>query len=458
MKGAVSAKGAVSVSAEARVEAFEPKAFGALEDHIKSHNFPAHIKTCGPCKFWKNRWKWSAMTTFRNELTRQDESWLAIKNGQAICIVCAAYNGPGTKDSYAIGVGSLLRASNLKRHGNLTWNQKQKLAAKPEPQRGINWTHELALRAWNSRALTANSQGEAVSASRASPIVASKQEGPGYASFLFARALLETRGSFRDFEAWAAAAAAGGTAVQMGNREIGAEHVNTVAAYERLVTQRFLREGALFRLLADGLGRVYQVEIGTVIWKFPSSLRVFQQNVAALPWLEQLGPNGPWIVERLTGAREFPNTMDTASKATMLEDCARRAAVSAAGEVDANLFEHLRKHTRVWTSDGADRDVGLAATQTFPGLCFHAWDESHSAVRLLGNALQDDPEIQVVDQLLVTRKKPQSLAKFLSTSDVFRQKFSDAQMQEQVAFLSTSDGRRSFSFRPLLQLPTADRI
>jgi hypothetical protein len=49
--------------------------------------------------------------------------------------------------------------------------------------------------------------------------------------------------------------------------------------------------------------------------------------------------------------------------------------------------------------------------------------------------LQDDPETQVVDQLLVTGKKPQSLAKFLSTSDVFRQKFSDAQMQEQVAFV-----------------------
>ena len=83
--------------------------------------------------------------------------------------------------------------------------------------------------------------------------------------------------------------------------------------------------------------------------------------------------------------------MDTAAKATMLEECARRAAVSAAGEVDLNLFEHRRQHTRVWTSDGADRDVGLAATGVSSGLCFHAWGESHSAVRLLANALRGDP-------------------------------------------------------------------
>ena len=86
---------------------------------------------------------------------------------------------------------------------------------------------------------------------------------------------------------------AGGTAVQAASRKVGQEHVTTIAAYERLATQRFLREGTLFRLQADGLGRVYQVEIGTVIWKFPFSLRVYEQNVAAFRWLEQLGPKGP---------------------------------------------------------------------------------------------------------------------------------------------------------------------
>ncbi len=37
-----------------KVEQFEAHAFGTLEEHIKSHAFPAHVRTCGPCKFWNN--------------------------------------------------------------------------------------------------------------------------------------------------------------------------------------------------------------------------------------------------------------------------------------------------------------------------------------------------------------------------------------------------------------------
>ena len=65
----------------------------------------------------------------------------------------------------------------------------------------------------------------------------------------------------------------------------------------------------------------------------------------------------------------------------------------------------MKKQTRVWTSDGADRDVFSAARAVFPGLLFEAWDESHSGVKLLQKALDDDPEIKKVDELLVTGKK-----------------------------------------------------
>ena len=119
-----------------------------------------------------------------------------------------------------------------------------------------------------------------------------------------------------------------------------------------------------------------------------------------------------------------------------------RAAVSVSADVNVELHRHIREKVRCWTSDGADRDVGLAATGPFPNLAFHAWDESHSAGRLLQNALKDDPEIGVVDKLLVTGKKPYSLAKFLSTSGVFRKKFGDAQQAEGVAFL------RNFGWAP----------
>ena len=63
--------------------------------------------------------------------------------------------------------------------------------------------------------------------------------------------------------------------------------------------------------------------------------------------------------------------------------------------------------TRVWTSDGADLDVGLALVggRHFSSLVCHAWDESHGAGRLLAKATKRDAEIEAVDHLLVTGKK-----------------------------------------------------
>ena len=84
-------------------------------------------------------------------------------------------------------------------------------------------------------------------------------------------------------------------------------------------------------------------------------------------------------MERLIGMREFPRAMDCDGKATMLEDCVRRACQTAGGEVDVDLHKHVREETRAWCSDGADLGVPLAATASFTRLAFHAWDESHSA-------------------------------------------------------------------------------
>ena len=69
-------------------------------------------------------------------------------------------------------------------------------------------------------------------------------------------------------------------------------------------------------------------------------------------------------MERPIGAHEFSNTseMGTVAKVHMLEECVRNAAVAASGDVDGGLLQCVHKNMRVWTSDGADRDVGLVAT------------------------------------------------------------------------------------------------
>jgi len=162
-----------------------------------------------------------------------------------------------------------------------------------------------------------------------------------------------------------------------------------MAQYEKELTYRVLGEGAVFRLQADGLERIYQVEIGTVLWSLPSGLKQLATYGEQAGWLEVLGPRGPWIVERIIGMREFPNGMDCDGKVSMLEACVRRACVSPGGEVDTKLLQHVREQTRVWCSDGADLQVPLAASAFFPGLVYQAWGEAHSAQRFCANCLKD---------------------------------------------------------------------
>ena len=77
----------------------------------------------------------------------------------------------------------------------------------------------------------------------------------------------------------------------------------------------------------------------------------------------------------------------------------------------------------------------MAASASLPGLVFHAWGEAHSAQRLCANAMTDGGEKSITGQLLVTGKKPYSLAKFLTTSMVFRRAVGDAQLVGQLVFV-----------------------
>ena len=104
--------------------------------------------------------------------------------------------------------------------------------------------------------------------------------------------------------------------------------------------------------------------------------------------------------------------------------------------LSAQSNQYVRQQMRALCSDGADLQVPMAASVTFPGLKFYAWDEAHGSQRLLANAIKDSSEeIKNTDEILVSGKKPYSLAKFIQTSTVFRKTVGDAQIQNEVAFL-----------------------
>ena len=330
--------------------------------------------------------------------------------------------GRRCRSDFGRGVGNFRRLANILRHA----------ACKEHQQAEDAWKERVRAEGSHQGAETFS---EAATAAPGAPVFVRK-EFPFRSgrAVIATRALLETSSSFRSFDVWRNALL-GDERAAVGSPFQCRQLVSTMAQYEKLVTQRILKAGVVFRLSADGLDRTYQVELGTVLWSLPKALDFLPSYGKHAGWLEQLGPNGPWIVERLIGMREFPRAMDCDGKAAMIEDCVRRACQTAGGELDVKLHKHVRAETRAWCSDGADLDVPLAASSTFPGLTFHAWDESHSAQALLNNSIKEDAEITETESLLVTRKKPPSLAKFLSTSTVFRKTVGLIQQESDIAFV-----------------------
>ena len=333
------------------------------------------------------------------------------------------------------GVGSLLRKVNIQRHVDCAEHKEAVDAWRNRLQAEATGIETVLPCSFDSSKAASATAASATAASAMITHATTRTSKPteGYRAVVAVRALLETAGSFRSFDVWRDAL--GGAERQALESQWHCKRlVSTMAQYEKELTHRVLREGAVFRLEADGLDRIYQVEIGSVLWSLPAFLKDLPAHGEQAGWLEVLGPRGPWIIERIIEAQEFPNDMGEDGKVTMLEACVRRACLTDSGEVDTKLHQHVRTQTRVWGSDGADLKVPLVASAFFPGLAFHAWDESHSSQRVLRNSMGDDEEITITDKLLVTGKKPYSLAKFLSTSMVFQKKFGDAQLAEGIAF------------------------
>ena len=95
---------------------------------------------------------------------------------------------------------------------------------------------------------------------------------PGGLAVVATRALLETTSSCRSFDVWRNALL-GAERAALGSSFQCRRLVSTMAFHEKRVTQRIFKEGAVFRLSADGLDRTYEVKLGTVVWSRPKSVR-----------------------------------------------------------------------------------------------------------------------------------------------------------------------------------------
>ena len=65
----------------------------------------------------ENRWTWSSTFSCLNPVSRKKESWLACKNGFAVCLICASrYGGGAGPTKFANGQGSLRRKDCITQH------------------------------------------------------------------------------------------------------------------------------------------------------------------------------------------------------------------------------------------------------------------------------------------------------------------------------------------------------
>ena len=177
-----------------------------------------------------------------------------------------------------MGFDSFKRKQNLKRHAN-------------------SKEHKVAQRAWEQQKLapgieTINTLESATLAS--TPAESAKDKAASTKSLfpttahravVATRALLETSGSFRSYEKWIDALG-GADRQALESRWHCRRLVSTMAQYEKEVTHRILREGAVFRLAADGLERTYQVKIGTILWSLPACLKHLPTHGAQGGWPE----------------------------------------------------------------------------------------------------------------------------------------------------------------------------
>lgn len=271
---------------------------------------------------------------------------------QALCIPCRE-TGVGV-NNFATGRGVFHR-SNLDRHSKCP---KHKEAVRIAQQK-IKEQHQGHT--------TFASEGE----KKVEKEVHTELAGLNAQAIASLRAMIEIRGSFSSYEKWMKAAVSEMQQNFVKNRQECRKGLDSMAAAERALTHKLLQTSSVYSLQADGLERVFQVEIGMVLWRLPPEISwLHQLGTKSAPWLEKLGERGPWLVHRLLAAREITAEMDTGCKSDAVSQGVLRACAPVGGSLNTKLHQHVCARMLSWSSDGGERAVGDKAVEHFPNMVF----------------------------------------------------------------------------------------
>jgi hypothetical protein len=329
------------------------------------------------------------------------------------------------KNQYGRCRGSA-RLSNILRHGNLLESQtdgKQPRCA----------DHDKAVLLWGVK----KSEPQAKGSSNDDEDAKLQHICPtsiSYAHLVFQRTIIATGDSFKDFPRWIASARMAGAQMPGPYGEkVSKQLTEAIAMRETQITTNLLSVADSFCFKQDGRGEsLANTAAGMVLWKWPRGLSrsPLPQGVRCLG----VGDNPPWIGRRILAISDLQANHSSDAKASAAEEA------MAMNTRDTDDYKHMQEILHHYVSDNAAdaQEVGrkLREQHGFSNLAFLSQGAFHSALLVLKTTIGCDPEIDLVDKLVVSSKEPPSLARFLTQSTRLAAKFGEKQAQDHVQSLT----------------------
>ncbi len=234
------------------------------------------------------------------------------------------------------------------------------------------------------------------------------------------------RASVRSFEKAMAVTRLLGITSAPGNNssKIASHLVSVCGGWERFVNRQLATHASVLGLGQDGKDRRLLVAFRAVLWKLPKALHHMPVDGLRQVIPGPSGLSGPWVADRTLGV------------ATLKAD---RTAHALAGEtlhvLQATMWNEegmaaWKEKALYWTADNASNETHAHALlhEELPRLDFDMADDTHSLMLAIKNGCKGEPEVEIVQGIFVTNKKPYpSIGNMLAYSSRFRSIYTEEQ-------------------------------
>ena len=414
----------------------------SLAEHMRRHPNNSASKFCGRCQFYRNRQEIESSCLCKHPMTGAKFTWIGEQPDPSRewgvgCHICAAAGEKNQLSKYAARSRWMLRPQTLARHSD-------------------SHSHRRALEAWFARTSgshssvatdgqtsavdgqtsTVDGQTSTVDGQTSMPASAmtdgqtSVSASVSHAEVLAALTAVHEKDSFRSYErrlSTTSMSGAGGSGG--GGRSLGEELWNIMADAEKLVTYHLLMAASMIALIQDARGGSLLVMARVVLWKWPRQLR--GQRPSGVECLGQ-GHEGPWTAERILNLKEMGAQYDGPAQAKLTVKSFKEACVTE------DSFNQCKSKVTFFATDNASDEAAVYDNLhlEFENCRFEVKDSSHTLQLAIKNGVKGEPEVEKVQHILLTGKKPhKSLSSLLRHSPRFRKVFSDRQQEDALSIL-----------------------